>query len=274
MILYLTESIGTSLLINAITSTATFKIMRWRRLKKQFLYTIVIGLFLIVLLRQIDDNNNNRHNINKPVLEPRICGSAKFPAPKTIVIIKSSAEEKWKSREHIRQTWASLGNVKNHRFSFVFVLSLDISSSHPPAQVPPFLEAEVAEYGDLLIADLTDGRKTDSYKAVAAIDWISKKCSGSSYTVMTTERIFLNVFLLQQLLDGEIHSDGESVFSALSLSSSFPDSTPSLIFLCSLEDTFLKFLSYALEANVPVIFRRTILINQRDCFERTFFFFG
>ena len=160
------------------------------------------------------------------LMEPTSCAAIDATSPlNTVIAVKTVANDSH-VREAIRQTWASLRVWENHHFRFVFSCGTSSKDNAQAAALRAKLTAEATLHGDLLVGSYEDVGRSETWKAMTAIDWIARRCRRSARVVMTTDHIFLHLFTLRQFLDS-VGDDG-----ATSVLASPPSSPHAPVFAC------------------------------------------
>jgi hypothetical protein len=126
-----------------------------------------------------------------PMLDNRhLCSSNEISL---LLVIVSSASH-FLERQSIRDTWASTSNIFNIRSQRLFVIGYEYDRGHFKSLVN---EAEFE--GDMLYLTVDDQLST--MKELYAYRWLDQYCSNVTFTFKTEDDLFVNIYLLHELLN-------------------------------------------------------------------------
>ncbi|CAF3347143.1 unnamed protein product [Rotaria sp. Silwood1] len=124
------------------------------------------------------------------------CSSIK---PHAVIFVVSKSTN-FGARNAIRRTW---GNLKHVNFIQEFahlrlklLFFIDIDESHLLS-----IELEQSIYNDIVQVRLPQHYTLSTYRDMAILDWTETFCSQALMTIKTDDDIFLNIFLLANLLN-------------------------------------------------------------------------
>jgi len=136
-----------------------------------------------------------------PLISPS-CGGESGEV-ELILAIKSSTLN-WDRREAIRASWGNQTLFPTRRAQLVFLVGRNIQQEQLQAQEQDpdliLLSQEAAQYGDLLIGNFLDTFRNLAHKDHLFLTWFAT-CSQSRFIFKGDDDIFLNRFLLNELLD-------------------------------------------------------------------------
>lgn len=114
----------------------------------------------------------------------------------SIVIVIPSCRKNFMQRNLIRQTYGSIRNVNNvHIVAVVFMLG-GLDARHESKIDTSKLDAERAEFGDVIMGDFVDHYRNLSQKSIMAYDWLSTYCHGADLAVKTDDDVMVDIFKL------------------------------------------------------------------------------
>jgi hypothetical protein len=102
-----------------------------------------------------------------------------------------TAPSHFKHRSIIRQTWGSARHYPDAEVRVVFVMGLDETGGTQPA-----VAFESAQYGDIVQEDFRDTYRNLTYKAIAALKWVSTYCPQAEFVLKSDDDMFVNMFTL------------------------------------------------------------------------------
>lgn len=139
-----------------------------------------------------------------PLISPSCGGeSSESGEVELILAIKSSAVN-WDRRAAIRASWGNQTLFPTRRAQLVFLVGRDMQQEQLQAQEQDadllLLSQEAAQYGDLLIGDFLDTFRNLAQKDNLFLTWFAT-CSNSRFIFKGDDDIFLNRYLLNELID-------------------------------------------------------------------------
>ena len=137
----------------------------------------------------------NPHPFNYVINSPNVCSDQDI----YIIAYVHTAPQHYKRRIVIRHTWGD-SSYYDIQIRVVFVMGLAADDVNASYDVQRALEFEAARYGDIVQEDFLDTYRNLTYKAVAALRWISRYCSHARYVLKTDDDIFVNAFNLLRYL--------------------------------------------------------------------------
>ena len=77
------------------------------------------------------------------------------------------------------------------------------------------IDKEAEKFQDIVQGDFMDKQRNASLKGIMGLQWISEYCNKAKYTIKADDKALVNVFEIQQLVDGKdrvvlchLHKDG------------------------------------------------------------------
>lgn len=107
-----------------------------------------------------------------------------------LVVYVHSAPGNQRRRMVIRQTW---GDVSQYDVTIRVIFVMGVSTNGLENEE---LQFEADAYGDIVQERFTDSYRNLTYKALAALKWISNCGSRSKFVLKTDDDIFVNIFVL------------------------------------------------------------------------------
>ncbi len=99
-------------------------------------------------------------------------------------------------RNLIRQTYGSIRHINNvHILAVVFTLG-GIDHPNKPQTNIGELEAERAQFGDIIMGDFVDTYRNLSRKTIMAYDWLTSFCREADLVVKTDDDVVVDIFKL------------------------------------------------------------------------------
>ena len=149
----------------------------------------------------------------KFALSPRVCRrEGGGPDDVFLVVYIHSCITHFERRDAIRRTW---GNVTQYEVPvrLVFVLG---KPANDTLHIQRRVAAEWRRHGDLVQEDSVDSYLNMTYKAVAALKWISNRCRHARFVLKADDDVLVNMFSLIAILsspriDGDDDEDDEDV---------------------------------------------------------------
>jgi len=132
-----------------------------------------------------------------------------------LIVYVHSALSHYKRRMVIRQTWGDPSNYEVN-VRVVFVLGSQPASSEEngttSSEQQEALLFESEQYGDITQEDFVDTYHNLTYKAVAALKWISNYCTKAKYVLKTDDDIFVQSFgLIARLQRMDMRSETRDI---------------------------------------------------------------
>jgi hypothetical protein len=121
-----------------------------------------------------------------------------------LIVYVHSAPAHFKHRAIIRQTWGARNYFRPGEVRVVFVLGVDETGGTQPA-----VAFESAQYGDIVQEDFRDTYRNLTYKAIAALKWVSTYCPHATFVLKTDDDIFVNMFTLLRHLHSVAEVEGK-----------------------------------------------------------------
>lgn len=129
---------------------------------------------------------------------------------RSMVIVVLSARKNFLNRKLVRQTYGSIRSVNNiHILTVVFMLG---NSDVHGEELATFdqLNAEIEQYGDIVMGDFVDTYKNLTRKSIMAYEWLTSFCRQAEIVVKTDDDVLINIFKLTEELSGWSTSDIKS----------------------------------------------------------------
>ncbi|UJR30864.1 hypothetical protein I4U23_018379 [Adineta vaga] len=131
-----------------------------------------------------------------------VCDSLKLHAL-IFVVSKSTNVE---SRNAIRRTWGDFNHIKSiEKYSYLqlkLLFLIDIDESHLLS-----IKLEQSIHHDIIQVRLPENYILSSYRDMAILHWTSTYCPETLTTVKTDDDIFLNIFLLANIINTIVSSN-------------------------------------------------------------------
>lgn len=146
--------------------------------------------------KQLFAQNGSRNTFAYELANDKVCASATPPDALIFVISKSA---RFASRHAIRRTWGdfsritSMSKFAHLRLQLLFLLDVD------EAQLLA-VKLEQRLYHDIIQVRLPQHYILSTYRDMAALHWTETYCPTAQVTVKTDDDIFLNTFLLGNVL--------------------------------------------------------------------------
>ncbi|CAF4263435.1 unnamed protein product, partial [Rotaria sp. Silwood2] len=122
-----------------------------------------------------------------------------FINPHALIFVVSKSTN-FGSRSAIRRTWGNLKHVTSMKefahLRLKLLFFLDIDETHLLS-----VKLEQSVYNDLVQARLPQHYTLSTYRDMAILHWTEEYCSQALMTIKTDDDIFLNIFLLANLLN-------------------------------------------------------------------------
>ena len=111
-----------------------------------------------------------------------------------------SLPSNFKRRQMIRSSWLSSSHFKDNELSYVFLLGYE--RTHKDTRI--YREAET--YGDIVLVDFQESFCHLTLKGIAGLHFTTTFCPNAKFVMKTDDDIFINMFLLQNMLKGMMDS--------------------------------------------------------------------
>lgn len=134
----------------------------------------------------------NPHNFSYVINPTSLCSNVSLK----YVIYVHSAPDNHKKRQMVRQTWGSRDMLIKFQMKMIFVMGMTDSNT-----TMDLLRMESDEYGDILVEDFHDSYRNLTYKAIAALKWISGFCDQTSYVIKSDDDILIDMHSLMNFMD-------------------------------------------------------------------------
>lgn len=112
-----------------------------------------------------------------------------------LLILVASTFDNWERRQAIRDTWGGVQHLQDLAARLVFLLG---RTDDAPQDM---IDAESAEYGDVLQETFYDSYGNLTLKSIMGLRWASQHCDKVEYVVKTDDDIYWNLPLLQSHLE-------------------------------------------------------------------------
>lgn len=129
--------------------------------------------------------------------EPDLCEPARHPHLRILHYVHS-APGNFQRRSFIRHTWSSPHLYPRLRMATVFFVGRPMSKERPDVQARILEESRA--HGDLVQVDFEENYYHLTYKSVAALNWIHKRCLRADYVLKTDDDAFVDPFRLVDIL--------------------------------------------------------------------------
>ena len=110
-----------------------------------------------------------------------------------LIVIIISMDSHFLERQAIRETWRSVNNIHHVISKHLFVLGY-----HEDGGFYGDILNEAQHHDDILYLTVDDGDATS--KELQAYRWLSDNCGNATYTFKTEDDLFVNTFLLHELI--------------------------------------------------------------------------
>lgn len=151
----------------------------------------VTGLDDLLQLPRHDPSSSdlpiNPHNFRYILNPVDLCTRGREPF---LLAYVHTAPSNFRQRMAVRRTWGN-GRYYDESFRLVFFLGKPLKEGEQER-----VSAEAYRYGDIVQEDFVDSYVNLTYKAVAALKWISEHCSHATYVLKADDDIFVNMFAL------------------------------------------------------------------------------
>jgi hypothetical protein len=124
-----------------------------------------------------------------PMIQNEICSSDEID----LLIIIISTGSHFLERQSIRETWGSIPDMFNVRAQRLFVVGYEYGTN-----LYKDISNESENERDLLYLTIDDNSMT--LKELYAYSWLDQNCSNVTYTFKTEDDLFVNTFLLHELV--------------------------------------------------------------------------
>ena len=121
--------------------------------------------------------------------------------PVFLLVYVHSGVTHFDRRELIRRTW---GNVSCFEIAVRLVFVIGMPNTDDAVDVQRLVAAEWRRHGDLVQEDFVDSYLNMTYKAVAALKWISNSCRHARFVLKADDDIFVNMFSLLEILSKSV----------------------------------------------------------------------
>lgn len=115
--------------------------------------------------------------------------------PPFLIILVTCHCDQIKTRMAIRETWGKERVVSDKRIVTFFLLG---STMHPRDEITAMMESLV--FKDIIQKDFLDTYYNLTLKTLMGLEWVHKFCPQSSFVMKTDSDMFVNPFLLTELL--------------------------------------------------------------------------
>lgn len=126
---------------------------------------------------------------------------------RTAVMIVLSARNNFDNRNLVRQTYGSIKSANNIRILGVVFMLGNSNENGVDTNEAKKLQAEVEEFGDIVIGDFVDSYKNLTRKTITAYEWISLHCRQAQFIVKTDDDVVVNIFQLTKELNSWSSAD-------------------------------------------------------------------
>ncbi len=130
-----------------------------------------------------------------PVVNPHpfqvLTGDTNFCRDKDVflVIYVHTAPENYERRALVRETWGTTAQYAPDVVRIFFMMGLPMNATDQEQ-----VEKESRIHGDIVQEDFIDTYHNISYKAVGALNWVSRHCSHAKFVLKSDDDVFVNTF--------------------------------------------------------------------------------
>ncbi|XP_038056644.1 beta-1,3-galactosyltransferase 1-like [Patiria miniata] len=130
----------------------------------------------------------NPHNFRLVLDEPWACLDPQTESAKRVflLVLVASAQDNFKRRQAIRETWGSPRELEGLPVVTLFLLAAKGNVYHHK------VVKESAEHHDLLMEDFVDSYKNLTLKTMMAMKWASTHCPQASFVMKTDDDMFVS----------------------------------------------------------------------------------
>ncbi|XP_021372291.1 beta-1,3-galactosyltransferase 1-like [Mizuhopecten yessoensis] len=114
-----------------------------------------------------------------------------------LLIAISTAPMNREARDAIRKTWASTSMMSSGNMRSVFFIGVNQDK-----QMQMQLDSESQQYHDIVQLQFKDSYSNLTYKTLSELRWVSEFCTNTKYVMKTDSDMFVNTFLLPNILKG------------------------------------------------------------------------
>lgn len=130
-----------------------------------------------------------------------LCSSSSVSRDRrTAVIIVLSARKNFLNRNLVRQTYGSIKAANNVSILGPIFMLGNSNETAVASNETIKLQAEMKEFGDIIVGDFIDSYRNLTRKTIMAYEWLTSYCREAQIVIKTDDDIFVNVFQLTQSL--------------------------------------------------------------------------
>ena len=135
----------------------------------------------------------NPHDFHFVTNPKKLCSNRNL----TYFIYIHSAPQNYHKRQMVRQTWGSKASLMRYNMRLAFFMG-----TVDDVKVMDAVEMESSHYGDIVVENFMDSYRNLTYKAIAALKWISLYCPNSTYVIKSDDDIFIDMPKLIDYMNG------------------------------------------------------------------------
>lgn len=126
---------------------------------------------------------------------------------RTAVIVVLSARAHFQRRNLVRQTYGSVKTANNVAILAVIFMLGNSDAHGADEDERNKLQAEMDQFGDIVMGDFVDCYKNLTLKTIMAYEWLTSYCREAQIVVKTDDDVLVNIFQLTAELDAWTPSD-------------------------------------------------------------------